>query len=292
MRRVIRRSFSSSSEILHEWAGLKHHNMSHSMDTVTLTKHANGVVDLKLNRPQKFNAMNMQMFLDIETAFHQINQDATVKCVILSAEGNHFSAGIDLEALMGLRALTSDVECPARQRECMANVISRLQRIISLPEKCHAPTIAAVHGLCIGAGVDLVSACDLRVCVDTATFCVKEIDLAIVADLGTLQRLPNIVGQQRAREMAFTGRDVKGPEALQVGLVLESFLDVQAMSTYASKLAGTISKKSSITMRGIKESMNFSMDHTVDEGLQNVLRWNAAHLLSDDLEKLISRIQK
>ena len=181
-------------------------------------------------------------------------------------------------------------KCPGRQREKLARVIARCQRIMSLPETCHAPVIAAVHGKCIGAGVDLISACDLRYCTSGSVFNVKEADLAIVADLGTLQRLPGIVGEQRTRELAFTSRNVSSSEAQNIGLVLQAYPDLESLMSHVKSEATHIAKKSTVTIRGVKKCLNYGRNRPVEEGLEYVLRWNEGHLLSADLDAAVQNL--
>ncbi len=263
------------------------------LEHVAVAHGADGVVRIALRRPAKMNALSGALFDDLERAFERVALAASAgdaaRAVLLTGEGEHFCAGIDLGLLVALRQATKNA-CPAREREALGRALARMQRVCALPDTCPLPVVAAVHGNCIGAGVDLVSACDIRLCTQDALFSVKEVDLAIVADLGTLQRLPGIVGEQRARELAFTGRGFSGAEAKQMGLVLEAVADRHALEAAAGKLAADIAKKSPITVRGVKKVMNFSREHTTEEGLEYVLRWNAAHLLSKDLDDLVKAL--
>ena len=167
-------------------------------------------------------------------------------------------------------------------------MIQFLQDAVSAPEKCKVPVIAAISGYCIGGAIDLVTACDLRYCADDATFCVKETDLAIVADLGTLQRLPKLIGDQRTRELVYTSRLFNGKEAKALGLVLDSFPTREELEAHVQKVAQTIAEKSPLTVRGAKRVLLYSRDHTVDESLQQVNLWNSAHVMSNDLNEAMS----
>ena len=153
--------------------------------------------------------------------------------------------------------------------------------------------IAAIHGGCIGAGVDLVAACDMRYCTEDAFFSIREIDMGMVADLGTLQRLPRLIPQGTLREIAFTGRSVFGPEAEQVGLVNKSLEGSEKMLEKANEVAKQIAAKSPLAIRGTKHILNYSRDHSVADGLDYIATWNAAMLLSNDLtEAFQASIQK
>ena len=178
--------------------------------------------------------------------------------------------------------------CDGRRREGISRMIQFLQDAVSAPEKCKVPVIAAISGFCIGGAVDMVTACDLRYCTDDATFCVKETDLAIVADLGTLQRLPKLIGDQRTRELVFTSRAFNGKEAKALGLVLESFPTREELDAHVQQVAQSIAAKSPLTVRGAKRVLLFSRDHSVEESLQQVNLWNAAHVMSDDLKEAMT----
>jgi len=289
------RKFSSMSnaDLLGEWAGMGARGDVVDLETVKVQEEDGGVVNIKLNREKKYNAFSMQQFVDLERAFGYVESLAgDVRCVTLSGTGGHFCAGIDVSVLGSLLELVEHEKCESVKRERLGKVIHRLQRVISLPASCHVPVIAVCGGYCIGAGVDLISACDIRLCSSDAQFSVKEVDLAIVADLGTLQRLPNIVGEQRARELAFTGRTFSGSEAKDIGLVLECLADTNELDKRSKEMSRSISKKSPVTIRGIKQVMNYSAEHTADEGLEFVARWNAAHLLSDDLKSAVDAVSK
>jgi enoyl-CoA hydratase len=284
----------SDQAVLGAWVGSQGGAVSgEGLEHVAVAHGADGVVRIALRRPAKMNALSGAMFDDLERAFERVAQAAAsgdaARAVLLTGEGDHFCAGIDLGLLVALRQAAKNA-CPAREREALGRAIARMQRVCALPDTCPLPVVAAVHGNCIGAGVDLISACDIRLCTQDALFSVKEVDLAIVADLGTLQRLPSIVGEQRARELAYTGRGISGTEAKQMGLVLEALADRHALEAAAAKLTADIARKSPVTVRGVKKVMNFSREHTAEEGLEYVLRWNAAHMLSKDLDELVRKL--
>jgi enoyl-CoA hydratase/carnithine racemase len=170
-----------------------------------------------------------------------------------------------------------------RHRTLLGHIIQFFQDAISKPEECPVPVIAAVHGHCVGGAVDLITACDLRYCTKDSVFVVKEVDLAIVADIGTLQRLPRIIGDQRSRELAYTARAVGGPEAERIGLVLKCFESETEMREYVIKTAQMIASKSPLTVRGIKQTALYARDNTVRSSLDQVKALNSSILYSDDL---------
>jgi enoyl-CoA hydratase len=178
----------------------------------------NKIAQVSFNRPEKANALHMDAWIEMQTIFEALSLVDDVRVIILSGEGNHFCAGIDLELLMSIGRF-QEVACPGKRSEKIRRLIQTLQQTITAIEKCSKPVLAAIHNGCIGGGVDIATACDMRYCTEDAYFTIKEIDLGMVADLGTLQRLPKIIFPGMAAEMAYTGRKVFGSEARNIGLV-------------------------------------------------------------------------
>ncbi|MEZ5585034.1 MAG: enoyl-CoA hydratase-related protein [Candidatus Competibacteraceae bacterium] len=162
-----------------------------------------------------------------------------------------------------------------------------MQAAFTAVETCRKPVLAAVHGLCIGAGLDLIAACDMRYASAEAQFSLKEVDLGIVADIGSLQRLPRLIGEGLVRELAFTGCDVTATEAQAMGLVNRVFDSPQQLMEGVRDIARNIAAKSPLTVRGIKQIMNYSRDHSVADGLNQVATWNSAMLLSEDSQEAV-----
>ena len=247
---------------------------------------ADGIAHIELNRTEKANALNGTMWRELKQAFDWVST-STARVAVLSARGKHFTAGIDLDLLMLIKSDLASV--PAENKaESLRLRIVELQQTINAAETCRKPILAAIHGACIGAGVDLITACDMRYSTLDAKFSVKEIDLAIVADLGTLQRLPRLIGDGLARELAYTGKEFNGHEALAMRLVNQTFSDQASMMQHAMTLATQIAQKSPQTIRGIKDTLNYSRDHTVAEGLNHVANMNAINLFSADLTEAIT----
>jgi enoyl-CoA hydratase len=203
--------------------------------------------------------------------------------VIEGGESKHFCAGIDLSLLMSVSQ--NNITCEARRREKIRKDLLKLQTPINAIENCSKPVLAAIHGGCIGGGIDLVVACDMRYCTDDAYFTIKEIDMGMVADLGTLQRLPKLIGEGMVREMAYTGRNVAGKEAEKIGIVNRSFMDKETMLDEVMKIAEIIAAKSPVSVRGTKHILLHTRDHSVADGLNYIATWNAAMLLSNDLQE-------
>lgn len=241
------------------------------------------VATLTLNRPEKANAMNWQMWQDIRSAMQWADATPEVRAVVLRGEGKHFTSGIDLNMMLGLQERIKD-DCSGRSREKLRALILELQDTLTSLEKCRKPVLAAIHGGCVGGGIDLVTCTDMRYASADAYFTVKEIDIGMVADVGTLQRLPKLVGNQGlVRELAFTGRKVDAQEAQAIGLVNRVFESREALYRGVHEMAELVAAKSPLSVRGIKEMLNYSRDHTVADGLNYIATWNAAMLMSHDL---------
>jgi enoyl-CoA hydratase/carnithine racemase len=243
-----------------------------------------GVATVALNRPDKANAMSEPMWFEIEQAMAWLDDTPEARVGIISGRGKAFTAGIDLSMLMGLGAMIED-DCAGRRGEKLRRAILKLQDTLSSIERCRKPVLAAIHGACIGGGVDLITACDIRYCSADAWFSVKEIDVGMTADVGTLQRLPRLIGEGMARELAYTGRRVDGAEALQMRLVNRCFYSPEALQAGVMEIARTIAAKSPLAIRGCKEAITYSRDHSVADGLNQIATWNAAMLLSRDLSE-------
>ncbi len=241
-----------------------------------------GVATIALNRPEKANAMCEPMWYEIEQAMAWLDATPEARVGVLAGRGKYFTSGIDLTMLMSLGTRIED-DCDGRRREKLRRLILRLQDTLTSIERCRKPVLAAVHGACIGGGIDLVTACDMRYCSANAWFSVKEIDVGMTADVGTLQRLPRLIGEGLARELAYTGRRVDGAEAWQMRLVNRCFESPAALEAGVMEIARTIAAKSPLAIRGCKEMITYARDHSVADGLNYVATWNAAMLLSNDL---------
>lgn len=244
------------------------------------------VAVVTLNRPDKANAMNLQMWQDICAAMQWVDRTPAVRVALLHGAGEHFCAGIDLQMMMGILPTVKDA-CEARTRENLRNLILDLQDTLTSLERCRKPVLAAIHGACVGGGVDLIACADMRYCAAETYFSVKEVDLGMVADVGSLQRLPRLIGEGMVRELAYTGRKLGAAEAGQIGLVNRVFDSPEALLEGVMQLARAIAAKSPLAIRGTKDMLNHARDHSVADGLDRVATWNAAMLLSEDLQAAI-----
>lgn len=260
------------------------------MDFETLTVETkDGVARLRLNRPQQANALDATAWRELREAVDALDADPTVRVVVLGGAGAHFCAGIDLSML---GSLLQGPEDRARATEDLRRTILDLQDVITSVERCRVPVIAAVHGACVGAGLDLAAACDLRYATADARFTIKEIDMAVVADVGVLQRLPRIVGEGVTRELAYTGRTVSGTEAHALRLVNGVFDSTDALEAGVSELAAALAAKPPLTLRGTKYAITYARDHTTADSLEQVATWNAGMLASHELTETLTALKE
>jgi len=244
------------------------------------------IAHVQINRPEKVNAMNAAFWEEIISIFQWIDDTDAVRAVVISGAGKHFSAGIDLMMLASLAGqMGKDV---GRNARFLRGTIQRLQASFTAVDKCRKPVLAAVQGYCIGGAIDLISACDMRYCSSDAQFSIKEIDMGMAADVGTLQRLPRIIGDGIMRELAFTGRNVAADEALRIGLVNRVYDDQAALLDGVFAIAREIAAKSPIAVAGTKEMLSYMRDHRIDDGLDYIATWNAAMLQSEDLRVAVA----
>ncbi len=237
---------------------------------------------LKINRPEKRNALDPEFWPNLKKVLRDIDLDEGVRSVVLYGEGKGFSSGLDLTSLASIPAMDMAEQTP-RNRMDLLVYIREWQEAINEIERCRKPVIAAVHGHCLGAGLDIVSACDIRLASEDAIFSVRETAMAMVADLGSLQRLPRIIGEGLTRELAFTSRDVTAKEALEIKLVNRLYSDRETLLKGAEALAEEIASNSPLAVQSTKEALNFSRDATLQEGLHYSLLRNSLILPSPDL---------
>lgn len=214
--------------------------------------------------------------------FRELAERDDVRAVVIRSAAKPFSYGLDLRAAFAeLGPLLSGGL--ARQRMALRRHILELQEHMNAVAACPVPVIAAVHGWCIGGGLDLISACDIRLASQDAMVSLRETRIAIVADLGSLQRLPAIIGQGHTRELAFTGKDIDAQRGLAIGLFNEVCADRDAVHAAADAMAREIAANPPLTVRGVKQVLDHGQDKSVAEGLEYVATWNAAFLASSDL---------
>lgn len=260
---------------------------AYKFETLNVTEPSEFVYHVEINRPEKRNAMNKTFWSEMVTCFDRISTDSNCRSIVFSGAGKIFTAGLDLQSLASeiMSGAGEDADI-GRKAIHLRNIVSKFQDSFNVIEKCCKPVIVAVHGACVGGGIDLICACDIRYCTEDAWFQVKEVELGIVADLGTLQRLPKIVGNDSlVRELCYTARQMNASEASCVGLVSRILPDKDAMLKAALETAATIASKSPVAVQGTKLSLVHSRHHSVPDSLEHVLTLNQSLLQSEDVIK-------
>ncbi len=245
-----------------------------------LVEKSGRVATVWLNRPEKLNALSVDMWADLPSAVEDLDQDGEIRVIVVAGKGDAFTVGIDVNMLSELAVPGPS---PASTSMALFQKIKELQETFSVFARSPKPTIAAIQGYCLGAGMDLITACDLRVCSREATFSIRETRMGLVADVGTLQRLPDIVGSAHAAELAFTGMDIDAARAREIGLVSRVEADRDKLIDAANQLAGQIADNSPLVLQGVKKVLQANRGRSVEEALDYVAQWNSAYLLSNDL---------
>jgi enoyl-CoA hydratase len=245
------------------------------------------VATVYLNRPEKKNAMNPPAWKEILPIFEDLDQDNDIRVVIIAGKGACFSAGIDLMSMASEIPQLMEKEQKGGVKWQLKKKILELQDSMSCIEWCRKPVIAAVHGHCVGAGLDMITACDIRLCSRDALFSLKEAAVAIVADVGVLQRIPMIVGQGIARELAYTAKEIDAARAREILLVNEVFEDQEKLIKGAYDMAHAIADNSPLAVQAVKDVMNYGIGKSVADGLQYVASVSTNIIPSDDLMEAI-----
>ena len=232
--------------------------------TLTTEHH---IAHLVLNQPAAMNTMHPTFWRELDAVLTQLHQDGTARALVISSTGKHFSAGMALETFAGAVAL--DDQSP-QGRAAIFDLLTDMQATFTKLETLRMPVIAAIQGGCIGGAVDMVSACCIRYATADAFFCIQEINIGMVADVGTLQRLPKLMPLAVVKELAYTGRRLSAPKALAYGLVNEVFDTPQAMLAAALQCAGEIAAKPPVAIWGTKQAIHYARDHSVDDALKQM----------------------
>lgn len=253
-----------------------------TLDSTFLKVERDGPVALiLLNRPDKANSMTPDFWADLPRVVDALARDESVRCAVIAGEGRHFTGGMDLAAFASLAGLFR--EEPGRTAYAMRDLILSLQNAFNALERARFPVIAAIHGACVGAGIDLITACDLRISSQDAYFSVEEIHIGMAADVGTLQRLPKLIAPAVAAELAYSGRRFPADEARAIGLVSSVHADKEALMAAARRMAHDIARRSPLAIAGIKRNLAYARDHSVADGLDYIATWNAGMLRPGEL---------
>lgn len=227
-----------------------------------------GIARLTLARPDEFNTWSLDMLRELRRVVAAHEAEGRTRVLVIASTGRHFSAGMQLEEFAARPDLLEVGS--ARARLAFQGLVRELMDCFDVIDRARFPVIAAVQGGCIGAGLDLVAACDLRLCAQDAFFCIQEINLGIVADLGTLQRLPKTMPDAIVREFAYTGRRLPANRAQEIGFVNAVFEDVATLHEGALELAREVAAKSPLAIAGTKLALNHARDHSVAESLAHM----------------------
>jgi enoyl-CoA hydratase len=242
--------------------------MTHHCFTLAI---ADKVAHLTLNRPQALNTMQPVFWRELTEILEQLQREVPARALVISSTGKHFSAGMALDVFAG--GPDSGVgldESSAGGRASIALMLEDMQRTFDLVEQLRMPVIAAIHGGCIGGAVDMICACDIRLASSDAFFCIQEINIGMVADLGTLQRLPKLIPEGVVHELAYTGRRLAAQRALALGLVNEVFASQQEMVDAALTMAREIAEKPPVAVWGSKQAIHYARDHATRDALQQM----------------------
>ncbi|MAI25812.1 MAG: enoyl-CoA hydratase [Spirochaeta sp.] len=249
-----------------------------------------GVAHLRMSRPEEYNSMIREFWIELPEIVGRLDDAGKTRAIVISSTGKHFCAGLDLTLLSG--GDSSGQFDLSRARASSRETVLALQENLTCLEKARMPVLVAVQGGCIGGGIDLSTACDMRYCSEDAFFCVQEINVGLAADVGTLQRLPKVIPEGHAREMAYTGRRMNSTWARDVGLVNAVYPDHASLVEGVLEIAGEIAERSPLAMWGSKEMLNFARDHSVAEGLNYVATWQAGMFHGEDTKEAFEARQE
>lgn len=248
------------------------------------------VAQVTLIGPGKGNAMGPAFWSEMPVVFADLDADPDVRAIVLTGSGRNFSYGLDIAAMGDTIGGAMSTEVSARPRKDFHAKLKRMQQAITAVADCRTPTVAAIHGWCIGGGVDLISAVDIRYASADAKFSVREVKLSIVADVGSLARLPYILSDGHLRELALTGKDIDAARAEKIGLVNDVYADAEATLAASHATAAEIAANSPLVTHGIKDVLDEQRTADVAASLRYVAAWNSAFLPSKDLSEGISAL--
>ena len=247
---------------------------------------ADGVAHIKLNRPDKLNAMNRAFWHELPEIVRDINDNARARCIVISSTGKHFSAGMDLSVFTdGSSLITAGGTDHAIRGEALRAHIRHLQDTFSCLDEARMPVLVAIQGGCIGGAIDMTSACDIRYCTADAFFCIQEINIGITADVGTFPRLCKLIPEGHVREMAYTGRRMPAARAQAIGLVNEVYPDHASMMTAVLATAREIATKNPVAVSGSKVMINYARDHSIKDGLDYIAVWQTGMLAREHMKE-------
>lgn len=244
----------------------------------------NQIAHVQLSRPEAMNSMNVDFWQELPQCMRELEASGEARVIVISSTGKHFSAGMDLGVFTNPKALPMGGE-QGRMAENLRRTVLQLQETLSSLEEIRVPVLAAIHGGCIGGALDMVCAADSRYCSADAYFTIKETELGMTADVGTLQRLPKLLPQGLVRELAYTGRKFSAAEAKALGFVNEVYESQEALLEGVLAIAAQIAAHSPLAVSGCKEMLNYSRDHSVADSLKYMATWQSGMFRPNDMLK-------
>jgi len=238
----------------------------------------NKVAHIQLNRPEAFNAMNRAFWNELPALVRDIDDNAKARVIVISSTGKHFTSGMDVSVFSDGESVNARGGDQYVRAEAFRQFVLTLQNSISCLDDARIPVIAAIQGGCVGGGVDLTSACDIRYATADAFFQIAEINIAMTADVGTFPRLCKLIPEGWVRELSYAGRRLPAAKAKEIGLVNDVFPTQEAMLEHVMALAAEIAEKSPLAVAGSKRMINYARDHTIADGLDYIAVWNASML--------------
>ena len=263
--------------------------MSYTCFDVTLGKK---IAHIRLTRPEAYNSMVPEFWQELPEIVNTLDETGEARAIVLSSTGKHFTAGMDLAVFTSDGGVAGSEGEPGRRRANLRRDILRLQQTFGCLDRARIPVLAAVQGGCIGGGVDLISACDMRYCTEDAFFCIQEINIGMTADVGTFPRLPHLIPQGLVRELAYTGRRLPAQEALDVGLVNRLYPSHDALLEGVMEIAAEIAARSPLAVWGSKEMLNYARDHSIADGLDYIATWQTGMFQPTDMMEAFAARQE
>ncbi len=253
--------------------------MSYTCFEVTLS---DKIAHITLRRPEAYNTMIPEFWRELPEIVNHLDESGEARAIVISSTGKHFTAGMDLAVFTSDDGNDPDAEV-GRRRANFRREVLRLQQTFGCLDRARMPVLAAVQGGCIGGGVDMISACDIRYCSEDAFFCIQEINIGMTADVGTFPRLPHLIPQGLVRELAYTGRRLTAPEALAAGLVNRVYPSHEALVEGVLDTAREIAARSPLAVWGSKEMLNYARDHSIADGLDYIATWQTGMFQPADM---------
>ena len=243
------------------------------------------IAHLRLNRPEKANSMLPSFWTDLPAAVNALSRDASARVLVISAEGKHFSSGMDISVFTdgGLDSPTGTnrhIEAEAFRHHCLA-----LQEAFNCLEQARMPVLVAIQGAAVGGAMDFITACDCRYATRDAFFSVHETAIGMTADVGTYPRLVKLIPEGWARQMSYTAERMSAKKACEIGLVNEVYDSTEELLEAVMGTARQIAANSPLAVTGAKRMVNYARDHSTADGLDYIATWNASMLDGDAIRQ-------